>query len=51
MQLKKNIELGKIKIKLYLSILFFSIFIFLELNASDSLEGNYTDLKILDKGI
>ena len=49
MQLKKNIELGKIRIKLYLSILFFSIFIFLELNASDTLEGNYTDLKILDK--
>ena len=48
-QLKKNIELGKINIKLLLSILFSSIFIFLELNASNSLEGNYTDLKILDK--
>ena len=49
MQLKKNTELGKIRIKLFLSILLISILIFLELNASDSLEGNYTDLKILDK--
>ena len=49
MLLKKNIKAGKNKKNL--SILFFFIFcsFFSELNSSEQLEGNYTNIKVLDK--
>ena len=49
MQLKKNIKAGKINITFYLSFFFLIIFIFSNLKAESNLEGNYTDIKILDK--
>ena len=47
MQLKKNIRLGKIRSNLFILILF--LFISLDANSSDNLEGTFTDIKILDK--
>ena len=49
MLLKKNILVGKNK--LYLFILYFLIYFFLSNNsiAQNNTEGNFTDLKILDK--
>jgi len=49
MLLKKNIKAGKNKKNLL--ILFFFIFysFFSELNSSEQLEGNYTNIKVLDK--
>ena len=49
MLLKKNIKAGKNKKNL--SILFFFIFysFFSEINSSEQLEGNYTNIKVLDK--
>ena len=44
---KKNIKLGKVKIFLFL-VLIYSFLISLNSN-SNELEGNYTDIKILDK--
>jgi len=49
MLLKKNIKLGKIKIRLFLSILLLSILAFLNLNSEDNLEGIFTNIKVLDK--
>ena len=49
MLLRKNIKLGKIKINLILLILFFSLFFSINLNLANDLEGNYTNIKILDK--
>jgi len=49
MLLKKNIKPGKIKNYFFLSILFFSLFFYSNLNSSDDLEGNYTNIKVLDK--
>ena len=49
MQLKKNIKAGKINITFYLSFFFLIIFVFSNLKAESNLEGNYTDIKILDK--
>ena len=49
MLLKKSIRLGRSKIFLFLLISFFSFSIFQNLNSSDNLEGNYTDIKVLDK--
>ncbi len=49
MQLKKNIKAGKINITFYLSFFFLIIFFFSNLKAESNLEGNYTDIKILDK--
>ncbi len=48
MLLKKNIKVGKVKIYLFLIILNFIFLISLNSN-SNELEGNYTDIKILDK--
>jgi|TARA_B100001093_G_C26148104_1_gene726256 hypothetical protein len=49
MLFKKNTKLGKIKIKLLLYILFLSLFGSINLNFADDLEGNYTNIKVLDK--
>jgi len=49
MQLKKNIKAGKNNlIILSIALILFFVF-FLKLNAEDNLEGNFTDIKILDK--
>ena len=47
MVLKKNIKVGKIKF--YVSIIIFSLFVFANLYSENNLEGNFTDIKILDK--
>jgi len=47
MQFKKNINLGKISLNLFILILF--LFISFNLHSEDNLEGNFTDIKILDK--
>ena len=47
MVLKKNIKVGKIKF--YASIIIFSLFVFSNLYSENNLEGNFTDIKILDK--
>ena len=47
MLLKKNTRLGKINLNLFPLILF--LFISFNLHSSENLEGNYTDIKILDK--
>ena len=48
MQLKKNIKVGN-KLHLFLFIYLFSIFIALKTSAETNLDGNKTDIKILDK--
>ena len=48
MRLKKNIRAGKINIIFYLSLLFLSIFFISSLKAENKLEGDYTNIKILD---
>ena len=47
MVLKKNIKVGKIK--LYNLIIIFSLFVFSNLYSENNLEGNFTNIKILDK--
>ena len=47
MLLKKNIKLGKIKLNLFISILF--LVVSFDLNSSENLEGSFTDIKVLDK--
>ncbi len=49
MQVKKNINLGKIKT--YSIFIIFSLFLIFSKNvdAQDDLEGSYTDIKVLDK--
>ena len=47
MQLKKNTKLGKIRLNLFVLILF--LFICFDTYSSDNLEGAFTDIKILDK--
>ena len=47
MVLKKNIKVGKIKF--YTLIIIFSLFVFSNLYSENNLEGNFTDIKILDK--
>ena len=49
MLLKKNIKLGKIKLRLFFYILFFIFLLTTKLSYSNSLEGEYTNIKILDK--
>ena len=48
MQLKKNIKVGN-KLTLFLFIYLFTIFITSKTGAEVNLEGNNTDIKILDK--
>ena len=47
MLFKKNIKLGKIKLNLFILILF--LIISFDLNSSENLEGSFTDIKVLDK--
>ncbi len=47
MLLKKNIKVGKIKS--FLLIFFIYILLTYDLKSNSNLEGNYTDIKILDK--
>ena len=49
MLLKKNIKAGKIKYNLLFLILLLSLFIFSNLKSASNLEGNFTDIKVLDK--
>ena len=48
MQLKKNIKVGN-NLKLILFIYLFTLFITFKINAEINLDGNNTDIKILDK--
>ena len=48
MQLKKNIKVGN-KLNLFLLIYLLSIFITFKIRAEINLDGNKTDIKILDK--
>ncbi len=47
MNLKKNIRLGKIRLNLFILVLF--LIISFDTYSSDNLEGGFTDIKILDK--
>ena len=47
MLFKKNINLGKISLNFFILILFFLISF--NIQSDDNLEGNFTDIKILDK--
>ena len=49
MQLKKSIKLGNKKFYLILIIFLFNIISLCELRSENNLEGNFTDIKILDK--
>ena len=49
MLLKKNIRAGKIKILGFFLFLIFSLIFSLNLYSADQLEGNFTDIKVLDK--
>ena len=49
MLLKKNIKPGKVKVRLLVFILFLSLSVFMSSNSDDDLEGNYTNIKVLDK--
>ena len=46
---KKNIKLGKIRFNSIIIILFFVFFIPASLKSEISLEGNFTNIKVLDK--
>ena len=48
MQLKKNIKVGN-NLNLFLFIYLFTLFITFKINAEINLDGNNTDIKILDK--
>ena len=47
--MKKNIKVGKIKYYLFLSILFFLFNFTINSNSATNLEGNFTEIKVLDK--
>ena len=47
MKLKKNIQVGKSNLKIYILVFVSCFFLYTELQAS--LEGSFTDIKILDK--
>ena len=49
MLLKKNTKAGKIKNNLLFLIVLLSLFIFSNLKSASNLEGNFTDIKVLDK--
>ena len=49
MSLKKNIKVGKIKIQLFSFALIYFLIFFSKSILADELEGNFTDIKILDK--
>ena len=47
--MKKNIKAGKINYNLFLLVLFLSLIFFSKLNSSSDLEGDFTEIKVLDK--
>ena len=49
MLLKKNIKLGKINFYPIIIVLLYVFFIPLSIKSEDTLEGNFTDIKVLDK--
>ena len=49
MLLKKNIRVGKIKFKLLFLTLFLLLNFYFSLNSATELEGNFTEIKVLDK--
>ena len=49
MQIKKNIKPGKVNYLIFFLILFLSLFLILNSNSKNINEGNYTDIKVLDK--
>ena len=49
MQFKKNIKPGNKRIYLLLTVFLFSLLITLKASSENNLEGNNTDIKILDK--
>ena len=49
MLLKKNIKVGKIKFFLFFAVLSFLLITSFPVIAKDELEGNFTDIKVLDK--
>ena len=49
MLLKKNIKVGKIRYNFFLLILSLFFLFFSDLKSDDNLEGNNTEIKILDK--
>ena len=49
MLLKKNIKVGKIKFFLFFTVLSLLLIISFPILAENELEGNYTDIKVLDK--
>ena len=46
---KKNIKVGKINLELILLSIFFLLFFILKSHSSSDLEGNFTNIKVLDK--
>ena len=49
MLLKKNTIVGKIKFKILFLTLFLSFNFYFNLNSATELEGNFTEIKVLDK--
>ena len=49
MLIKKNIKVGKIKLFLFFFVLAFSILISSKLFGENNLQGNFTNIKVLDK--
>jgi len=49
MLLRRNIKVGKINFILFILIFFLSLIINKNLNSEDNLEGNFTNIKVLDK--
>ena len=49
MRIEKNIKPGKVSYIFFFLILFLSFFLILNSNSKNINEGNYTDIKVLDK--
>ena len=49
MLLKKNIKVGKIRFYLVILVILLSFFPVLNLHSTNDLEGNFTNIKVLDK--
>tara|TARA_B100000035_G_C20596686_1_gene377855 strand:+ start:69 stop:476 length:408 start_codon:yes stop_codon:yes gene_type:complete len=49
MKLIKNIRVGKNKFSLFFFVLTIFLLVPLKLNSANNLEGNFTDIKVLDK--
>ena len=49
MLLKKNIKVGKIKSKIFFLIFLINLLFPLNISLANKLEGNFTDIKVLDK--